>query len=60
MEAGKLKFKHIEACRKTLKRGLRKKGALWIRVFTWAPVTKKSVGLRMGKGKGGIAYWLLL
>lgn len=34
MEAGKLKFKHIEACRKTLKRGLRKKGALWIRVFT--------------------------
>lgn len=58
MEAGKLKFKHIEACRKTLKRGLRKKGALWIRVFTWAPVTKKSVGLRMGKGKGGIAYWI--
>lgn len=58
LKSGKLTFVQIEACRKTLKRGLRKKGSLWIKVFTWVPVTKKSVGVRMGKGKGNISHWI--
>lgn len=58
LKPGKLTFIQIESCRKTLKRGLRKNGFLWIRVFTWVPVTKKSVGVRMGKGKGNISHWI--
>jgi len=33
-------------------------GFLFIRVFTGTPVTNKSLGTRMGKGKGSIAYWI--
>jgi len=58
LETGKLNFKQIEACRRTIKRGLKKVGFLFIRLFTGIPVTKKSFGARMGKGKGSIAYWI--
>ena len=55
---GKLTFKQIEACRRTIRRGLKKLGFLFIRVFTGTPVTKKPIATRMGKGKGSIAYWI--
>jgi len=58
LEAGKLTFKQIEACRRTIRRGITKTGLLWIRVFTFVPVTKKSISSRMGKGKGNISYWI--
>ncbi len=58
LEAGKLKFKHIEACRLTIKRGLSKKDNLWIKIFTDAPVTKKASSSRMGKGKGSVSHWI--
>lgn len=54
--SGKITFKQIEACRRTLRRGLKKSGNIWIRVFTYAPVTKKPVAARMGKGKGGFSH----
>lgn len=55
---GKLTYKQIEACRRTIRRGLKKLGFLFIRVFTGTPVTKKPIATRMGKGKGSIAYWI--
>jgi len=58
LEAGKLKFKQIEACRRTIKRGLSKKDNLWIKIFTDAPVTKKASSSRMGKGKGSVSHWI--
>lgn len=58
VEAGKLKFKQIEACRRTLKRGLAKTDKMWIKVFTNVAVTKKPIASRMGKGKGNIAHWI--
>jgi len=58
LEAGKLQFKQIESCRRTIKRGLKKLGVLWIKLFTSVPITKKSIASRMGKGKGNIAYWI--
>ena len=58
LSSGKLTFVQIEACRKILKRRTRHLGFLWIRVFTWVPVTKKPVGVRMGKGKGNLSYWM--
>lgn len=59
LEPGKLKFKQIEACRRTIKRGLLKKDNLWIKLFTNIPVTKKSISSRMGKGKGNVSHWVV-
>lgn len=50
---------HLESIRKLVQRRL-KKGSmdkLKICIFTDLPLTKKSSGLRMGKGKGDIEYW---
>lgn len=58
LEAGKLNFKQIEACRKSLRRDMKKQGKIFIRVFTYHSITKKSVGIRMGKGKGNHALWI--
>lgn len=58
LENGKIKFKHIEASRRTIKRGLSKTGKIWIKVFTNVPITKKPLAVRMGKGKGNISYWV--
>jgi len=58
IEAGKINFKQIESCRRTIKRGLKKKGNLWIQLFTDVPIYKKSLASRMGKGKGNLAYWV--
>jgi large subunit ribosomal protein L16 len=55
LESGKLNYKQIEACRKSLRRDMKKKGKIFIRVFTYHSTTKKSVGIRMGKGKGNHA-----
>lgn len=51
----------IEAGRVAIKRMIRKKKKLWriwIRLFPYCPVSKKSQGLRMGKGKGKISRWI--
>jgi len=56
MEAGKLTFKHIEACRRALRRSLGKKTKILFRVFTGIPVSEKPMAARMGKGKGSISY----
>jgi len=58
IESGKIKFKQIESCRRTLKRGLKKIGYYWIQLFTNIPIYKKSLASRMGKGKGNLAYWI--
>ena len=58
IEPGKLTFKQIEACRRTLRRGFGKFVKLWIRLFTSRPVTAKPLASRMGKGKGVFSYWM--
>ncbi len=59
LESGKINFKQIESCRRTLKRGLKKIGNLWIKLFTNVPVYKKSLASRMGKGKGNLSHWIV-
>lgn len=51
LEPGKLTFKQIESCRRTLRRTLGKSAQIWLRVFTSVPVSQKSVASRMGKVK---------
>lgn len=52
LESGILTSKNIEAARQAINRKIKKKGKLWIRVFPHVPLTNKSLGSRMGKGKG--------
>lgn len=53
IENGRLKYKQIEACRKSIRRLIKKIGQLYVCVFTNVSITKKPVATRMGKGKGG-------
>lgn len=56
LESGKLRFIHIEAARRTLRRITKKHAEIFINLFTRFPVTKKSLGTRMGRGKGNHEY----
>lgn len=58
LECCKINFQQIEACRKTIKRGVKKLGYMWIKLFTNIPIYKKSLNSRMGKGKGVLKYWI--
>ena len=58
LEIGRITPSHIESCRQNISRRLKKTpGKLWLNIFPHTPVTSKSVGVRMGKGKGAIDYW---
>lgn len=58
LERGRLSSRHIEACRLTLTRFIKKGGKIWIRIFPDKPVTKKPAETRMGKGKGNPELWV--
>ncbi len=50
----------LEASRVAINRHLKRKGKMWMRVFPQRSVTKKPAETRMGKGKGGVEYWVAL
>lgn len=56
-QAGIINSKQIEAARQAITRKTKRKGKIWIRIFTYLPITKKPTGIRMGKGKGQISHW---
>lgn len=56
--SGRLTVRQIEAGRRTIRRTVAKKGLVVIRTFTYASLTKRPVGLRMGKGKGAHSVWV--
>lgn len=58
LEANRIKYKQIEAARKTINGFLKRSGKLWIRVFPNIPVTKKPIEVRMGSGKGNVDHWV--
>ncbi len=60
LENGWIKNHQIEAVRVILARQLHKGGKMWIRIFTDKPVTKKPAEVRMGKGKGDLAHWVVV
>ena len=57
LEAGKLNNKQIELLRKTLRRLLKFQGKFWLNIYPNKNITKKSEGVRMGKGKGNVKFW---
>ena len=48
----------IEAARVAMTRYMKRGGKVWIKIFPDKPVTKKPIGVRMGKGKGAPEYWV--
>ena len=48
----------IEAARIAMTRYMKRGGQVWIKVFPDKPVTHKPLEVRMGKGKGGVEYWV--
>jgi len=57
-ERGRITARQIEAGRRALTRHIKRGGKVWIRVFPDKPITKKPLEVRMGKGKGGVEYWV--
>jgi len=43
--------------RQNLNKKLKKTGKLWVRVFPDIPRSQKPAEVRMGKGKGSVAFW---
>jgi large subunit ribosomal protein L16 len=52
LENKRVTYNQLEACRKSIKRMLKKNGLVSIRIFTYHSITKKPLASRMGKGKG--------
>ncbi len=58
LESGKLVFNQIEACRKSIKRNIKRLGKIKMNTFTYFSKTAKGLGVRMGKGKGSHSQWI--
>ena len=58
LERGWITAIQIEACRVCINRHLKRRGKPWIRIFPDKPVSKKPIGVRMGKGKGDPEFWV--
>lgn len=52
MDDERITSRQIEAARQAMTRYIKRGGKIWIRIFPHTPVSKKPVGLKMGKGKG--------
>ncbi|MDD4291534.1 MAG: 50S ribosomal protein L16 [Clostridia bacterium] len=53
-----IKSNQIEAARVAMTRFIKRGGKVWIDIFPHKPVSKKPIGVRMGKGKGAPEYWV--
>ncbi len=57
-DRGRITARQIEAARRAMTRHLKRGGRVWIRIFPDKPITRKPLEVRMGKGKGGVEYWV--
>ena len=53
-----IKSNQIEAARIAMTRYMKRSGKVFIKIFPDKPVTGKPIGVRMGKGKGAVEYWV--
>lgn len=58
LEPGWVTARQLEAARRTIVHSMKRRGKIWIRVFPDKPYTQKPPETRMGKGKGGVEYWV--
>ncbi|MEK7132013.1 MAG: 50S ribosomal protein L16 [Patescibacteria group bacterium] len=50
--------RQIEAARRAMTRAIKRGGKVWIRIFPDHPVTNHGAEAPMGKGKGGVDYYM--
>ena len=50
--------RQIEAARIAMTRYIKRGGKVWIKLFPDKPYTHMPLGVRMGKGKGSVEYWV--
>ena len=50
--------RQIEAARIAATRYMKREGPLWIKIFPDKPITKKPLGVRLGKGQGAPEYFV--
>ena len=58
LEPGWITARQIEAARRTIVRGMKRRGKVWIRIFPYKPYTHRPPETRMGSGKGGVEYYV--
>lgn len=58
LESGTISMTVFEAVRKIIKKKTKKQGTLKVNGFPYIPITKKPIGLRMGKGVGNVELWV--
>jgi large subunit ribosomal protein L16 len=56
-ESGIINSRQIEAARQAITRKTKRRVKIWIKIFPDLPITSKSTGVRMGKGKGQLSHW---
>ena len=56
--SGTITSRQIESARQAITRKIKRKGKIWIKIFTGVSVTSKPTGTRMGKGKGSVSGWV--
>jgi len=49
--------RQLESARQAISRRMNRGGKLWIRVFPHIPVSRKPQDVKMGSGKGDLAFW---
>ena len=59
LESGRITATMLEVIRKIVIRKIKKIGKMLIFIHTNVPTTKKSAGMRMGKGSGSLDLWMV-
>ena len=57
-DSGRIRPEQLESCRRVLRRSLGRAGILKVHLVCDLPVSGKSTGIRMGKGKGAPEDWV--
>ncbi len=57
LERKEITARQIEAARKAAVHFIKRGGKIWIRIFPFKPITKKSAEVPMGSGKGAVEYY---
>lgn len=55
---GKITTNHLNACRQSLNKIMKKEGQIRINLVADTPITRKPIEIRMGKGKGNVDHWV--
>jgi len=58
LENGRITYNQLEACRKAVRRLIKKNGLVFLRIFMYHSITKKPLASRMGSGKGSHFAWI--